>query len=94
MELKCVELYSAPDFDLRPGMTTAGLGLTEDRKVQMLTDYPGSFVEYTPEGGEEGEAAAEGEAATEGEASEGTSEEAAEAVVESVEEKSTKKRGK
>ena len=37
------------EFDLVPGNTTEGRGATEEKKAQMLADYPEKFEEFEPE---------------------------------------------
>ena len=43
MELKCLKSYSSAQVSLDKGDTTEGRELSEDKKLQMLTDFPERF---------------------------------------------------
>ena len=47
MELRAKEIYRAPDFDILVGATTLDVvvELTDERKIQMLADFPEIFEE-------------------------------------------------
>ena len=51
MELKCLEVYGSAQISLVEGETTVGKEVSEEKKAQMLADYPEKFEIY--EGTEE-----------------------------------------
>lgn len=40
MELVAIQTYREPAFEIWPGESTIGLGLSEEHKKQMLEDFP------------------------------------------------------
>ena len=43
MELKCLHPYISAAFELTPGQTTEGMGISEEKKEQMVADFPEWF---------------------------------------------------
>ena len=43
MELAAKQTYREPSFEIWPGGDTIGLGISEEHKAQMLTDFPEKF---------------------------------------------------
>jgi len=44
MELKCLKSYTSQGVDMVAGSTTEGLLLSEEKKIQMITDFPERFA--------------------------------------------------
>lgn len=49
MELRSLEIYRCPDFDLFEEDTTVGKEISEEKKTQLLEDFPEVFVVLTEE---------------------------------------------
>lgn len=49
MELKALHQYSTADFDLAVGATTVDMNISDEKKAQMLADFPEWFEEFTGE---------------------------------------------
>lgn len=43
MELKCLHAYVSAELELQPGQTTEGTEVSEEKKQQMLADFPEWF---------------------------------------------------
>lgn len=55
MELKAIELYRCPQFELNEGETTEGREeISEEKKAQLVADFPELFevIEGSAEGSE------------------------------------------
>ena len=46
MELKCLGIYSSLNINLTAGDTTVDKDISEEKKAQMLADFPGKFEVY------------------------------------------------